>query len=347
MKITAAVFYSILSLTALLAPSVHAQADPASPQFAVEEQRLLAGLLSDPAQSQSYKTDGAAVVDQKSQREFFVVWRAKLADFAKNYLSRQPVTNLNGKTVPEMIERMEFKYFMAYLNTLEDTVKNRIIKGEASRRILAANQALIEHDNSKALELIDMARSILRSEFKAYADSEVAANAVAQAAQIITARKEEAARTALEKAKELERAAERAKKNPSDDQASHDGGKGYDGGKGGSGKTEPAPVQPPANGGKTPLPDLTGPTKPVDKQPIFIPPPIVDTPEDATADLEKMKNAGGSSLKKMFALAVAGGAVLGGVGGFFAGGPLGAAVGAAAGATVGYFIMKKLTSQAA
>lgn len=343
MKIRLIVFLPIFSLATLLPESARAQADPASPQFTVEEQRLLAGLLSDPAQAQAYKADGAAVADQKSQREFFILWRAKLAAFAQGYLNRQPATNLNGKTVPEMIERMEFKYFMSYLNTLEDTVKNRIIKGEASRRILAANQALVEHDNSKALELIEMARSILRSEFKTYADSPVASSAIAQSAQIIAARKEEAARSALEKAKELERAAERAKKNPSDDQAANEGGKGYDGGKG-NGKTEPTPVQPPSSGGKAPLPDLTGPTKPVDKQPIFIPPPVIDTPEDATADLEKMKDAGGASLKKLFIMASVGGAVLGGLAGFFAGGPIGAAAGAAAGAAVGYFVMKKLAS---
>ncbi|MBI5623745.1 MAG: hypothetical protein HY924_08210 [Elusimicrobia bacterium] len=322
-------------------------------QFNADEQTLMAGLLSDPAEAAAFQKEAAAAGDNpQAVKDAVTRWRGKIVAQATAYISREPATKA-GKTVKEMVEPAEWGGLMHYLRTMEPGLKKDIILG----MLKDANEKLSKGDDSRARMVIATSRKTIRETTTKYLQSSLAKNAPAEAERLRKAEESksaeverqrladaERARKALEQARRAQEAAERAGKAPADE-AKHGAAPVFDGDRakdalvvdGGSAPKEPEPAVETAP--QLSRPDLAlNPPKPGEKKPaVVVPSPSSGSDEDELAKMES--GSGGAGTVRKWAMV--GGGVLGLlVGAFF--GPIGLLVGAALGVGAGYLVSKHL-----
>lgn len=359
-------FLGLLSFAVLAVPA-WAVEDPQVAifsQFVGDEQSMMAALLSDPAEAAAFQKEAAAAGNPQAVRDAVVRWRGRVAAYASSYVSRQPATNMSGRSVKEMVEPGEWGALMHFLRMMEPGLKKDIVLG----MIKDGNEKLAKGDASRAMTVISTARKIMRDSAEKYLQTPLAKNAQADAQRLAAAEAErskaleaekaktaekakeaERAKTALEAARRAREAAERAKTSPAED-AKTGPAPVYDGERpketpvvdAGEGPKDPEPVVGPAP--QTGMrPDLAlNPPKPGEKRPqIIVPSPSTGSDDE---ELSKMESGtGGTKTVKKYAMI--GGGLLGLlVGAFF--GPIGMLVGAAVGVGAGYAASKYLLRNA-
>ncbi|MBI5209177.1 MAG: hypothetical protein HY927_04300 [Elusimicrobia bacterium] len=364
--------WGLLSLAVIAGPA-RADEDPQVAifsQFNADEQTMMAGILSNPAEAEAFQKEAAAAAgNPEAIKDAVTRWRGKIVAHAADYVDRQPATNMAGKSVKEMVEPAEWGALMHFFRMMEPGIKKDIILG----MIKDANEKLAKGDNSRALSVIATARSTMKETTAKYLQTPLAKNAPAEARKLAAAEAQrgkaieaektriageaqrskaleaEKARKALEAARRAKEIAEKGKNAPAEE-AKTGPAPVYDGEPSketpvvdaGVGPKDPAPVgvTSPQLGG---TPDLAlNPPKPVEKKPpVILPVPSQGSDEDELAKMES--GSGGAKAVKKWAMA--GGGLLGLiVGAFF--GPIGLVVGLAVGVGVGYLGSKFLLRNA-
>ncbi|MFA6318250.1 MAG: hypothetical protein WC943_12625 [Elusimicrobiota bacterium] len=350
--------WGLLSFTILSGPACAAE-DPqvaVFSQFNADERTLMAGLLSNPAEAAAFQKEAAeAAGNPQAVKDAVVRWRGKIVAEASRYVAREPVTNMAGRTVKEMVEPGEWGGLMHHLRMMEAGIKKDIIIA----MIKDANEKLAKGETGRAMGVIATARSTMKETMSKYLQTSVAKSAPAQAeslrqAEAVRARASadkarladaEKARQALEQARRAKETAERGKTG-SADEAKQGAAPVYDGDRSketlvvdaGSAPKDPEPVVEAAPQ-LSRTPDLAlNPPKPGERKPsIIVPFPSTGSDE---AELAKM-DSGSGGVKAVKKWGLLGGGLLGLlVGAFF--GPVGMLVGLAAGAGAGYLVSKRL-----
>lgn len=304
--------------------------------FEPGEQLIIAGLLKDPAQNQEFASDSA----KPATPELLTKWRARMAAFAQDYLSRPHAINMKAETLPDMMERSEWGCLMALWRQDKDSssLLERAQGYAISAAIDDAVEALKNQDPSPGVFLINTARPKFAEALQKYLSSPEAQKALAENSRP-SPPPEPAPKSALEQARRIEKHLEKAKKAPADEESVSQPASGFDNQKGpGEAVTVPAAgaeVSAPLKAG------LSLPTAGAEKKTDAVPPP--SQPEDELAELHAARQ--NAPHYKLYG--TLGGAAVGGGLGYLLGGLLGAAligsgVGAAVGAYAGYKLAKKV-----
>jgi len=332
--------YALALLPAFAAASlaVPAAEDPAvvfKQRFSIQEQIILAGVLTDPAQAEAFAQDSLALPSP----ELFDKWRVRMTLLAKDYLSKDHLLNDNAKTVSQMIEPAEWATLFISLKFLQngstlDAAKALYFHNKIDR----ANEKLAEGDTSTAHDAVAEGRPRLVKSCQEYLSSPEAVNALTAWGK---QKHDEAVRKSRQLAANARNAREQAeavlknhKTTATREKTAAKASSGYDGGRGRAGGGTPVYA---GNGKLKHHQSGLARSSPSSKSqaPLAVKPP--PAPDDGMAELHANARKNAGHLPRNMAII---GGLIGALG--FLAGPIVGAAAVAAGALAGYELGKKL-----
>ena len=175
----------------LLALAQSAGVEALKGRFSPQEQILLSGLLASPQTAQEFARDGAG-----DQAAFETKWRARLAQFSTDYMSRPHPLNEKAHSLKEAVEPAQWAMLMATMRALKnssswtDQAKLKIFLN----MIENADDGLKAGDASDAHKVESTANPKLTEAMQEYLATPAAKKAVADQARADQEAKERVAR---------------------------------------------------------------------------------------------------------------------------------------------------------